>query len=177
MNLRVPRSTWVGSALLALGGLGYLCLAPQTVSVLTGGAAREATEPDTVRRQSELEQRWEEVTARTEARQRLVREVIAGRLALAEAAARFQELDLASGNFNWDRFRAAMPGASDEEKQRRAVIEHVKSALVGDPERERAVTARLEQELRALEGGAGNASSGEPRAEVFLIPGSSSPHD
>ncbi|HJT76965.1 MAG TPA: hypothetical protein VJ739_07150, partial [Gemmataceae bacterium] len=80
-------------------------------------------------------------------------------LSLDEAAAQFQELDSLSGTFNWDAFRRATPGSSDEERQRRAVIAHVESQLVNDRAESQAVVPRLEAELQAF---LGKNASGRP---------------
>ena len=87
---------------------------------------------------------------RIEARQQVVGDVIDRRLRLAEAAARFQELDRADPSFNWERFRAWAPGASDQEKQCRAVIRRVRTALADDPDRAQGETRRLEEALQEV---------------------------
>jgi hypothetical protein len=140
---------------LVLGALVCLCLLPARwlapAGLDVGGA------PATMRRYSEqlergerLEQARRDAQERIEVRQRVVREVIGRHLSLAEAAARFQELDLASPTFNWEQFRAETLGATDEERQCRAVIRHVRTALADDPGRVQAEGRRLEAELQLL---------------------------
>jgi hypothetical protein len=74
--------------------------------------------------------------ARVAAKQRVVEQVIAGRLSLTAAAARFRE---AAGG---------LPKAEDGEAVCRAVIGWAELALRDRPERAAAVAERLEGELR-----------------------------
>jgi hypothetical protein len=145
-------------ALLTVAALVYLCLIRPHGGLALWHAAADAN-PDALRQQeSDPESYGQDVARRSGGRHRVVDDVIAGRLTLAAAAARFQELDEASATFNWDRFRAVAPGSSDGEKQCHAVIRHVENLLSNDPDRQRAVTGRLWAELRALEREAASAA-------------------
>jgi hypothetical protein len=142
-------------SLLILGALAGLCrfqpewLAPAGLDFGDVPATMRRY-AEQVKRGKRLDEALEDGLDRIEARQRVVRDVIDRRLSLAEAAARFQELDLASPTFNWERFRAETPGATDEERQCRAVLRHVCSELAEDPGRAQAEGRRLEAELREL---------------------------
>jgi hypothetical protein len=74
---------------------------------------------------------------RVAAKQRVVEQVIAGRLGLVAAAARFAALG-----------RGLLPAAEDGEGVCRAVIGWAELALRDCPERAAAVAERLESELR-----------------------------
>jgi hypothetical protein len=156
MKLIVLRSLWASMAVLALGALTYVGLGryPGAAWAVASAGAEPAG------RQSSLDEDLRDVVRRSEGRRRVVDDVIAGRLSLAAAAARFQELDEASATFNWDRFRAVNPGETDLEKQCHAVILHVQNLLVNEPDRQRAVTGRLEEERRALSGGVADTAPG-----------------
>lgn len=83
---------------------------------------------------------------RFDARKRIARELLAGRLTLLEAAERFRDLAEANPEFSWEGFRSRFPGASDDERHARHVIYAV--GMEGDdPGRARVVVARLEAEL------------------------------
>jgi hypothetical protein len=60
--------------------------------------------------------------ARTRAQQRIARELCAGQLSLWEAAERFQELNEAGADFDWQAFRNAFPGGTNEERHCRQVL-------------------------------------------------------
>ena len=88
------------------------------------------------------------VIRRSQARQRIAREVIEGALSLLEAAQCFRDLDLASPDYNWNAFREFLPDcASDDERHARHVIAIVSSTLNDEPHRCQAVVARLETAL------------------------------
>jgi hypothetical protein len=159
---RVRQVAWPAVGAAALAALAYLCPARPTDRPAGGGpapaAAGAAAEPD-----PPLEEQWRDVEGRIAARRRVVGEVIDGRLSLAEAAARFQEIDLASKSFRWEQFREVTPAATDEERECRAVLGHVEAVLGHDPARARAVNGRLEAELRGY--GAAHRPRG-PRADA-----------
>jgi hypothetical protein len=76
-----------------------------------------------------------------------VRDVIAGRLALREAAGRFAAAE--AGRPSHTRTPPEQfPGATAAERRCRQVIHHVQERLDDDPDRRDAVVARLEAELR-----------------------------
>jgi hypothetical protein len=154
-------------AALVLGVLTALCFFQPRW--LPGGGNDSSSVPAAASRYAEQLERGEvlhtareDVMDRIDARERVVRDVIGRRLSLAQAAARFQELDLASPTFNWKRFRADTPGATDEEKQCRAVIRRVCTTLAEDPGRARAEARRLEEELGELLSRGGPRQGGSP---------------
>jgi hypothetical protein len=57
-----------------------------------------------------------------EGKQEVVRELLERRLTLKQAATRFQSLNAACPEFNWDGFRAAFQGRNDEERHCRQVL-------------------------------------------------------
>jgi hypothetical protein len=83
-------------------------------------------------------------------KQRLAGEVLAGRLTLLEAAARFRDLDDQPRTAGGEALRSTYPGASDEECQCRAVLQYVRVVLPDWPGAHPAAVKRLEAELRDL---------------------------
>jgi hypothetical protein len=69
-----------------------------------------------------------------EARQRVARQVLAGRLSLLLAASRYQDLNECHDDFSWDQFRVHFPGANDDERACRQVIQFAKIELEHIPE-------------------------------------------
>jgi hypothetical protein len=83
------------------------------------------------------------------AKHRLAEEVIAGRLGLRQAAARFRELNEQPSAYDRERFRALYPGADDGERHCREVLAWVADALEDDPDPGGAdLVTRLEAELQ-----------------------------
>jgi hypothetical protein len=78
--------------------------------------------------------------------------VIAGRLSLLEAAARFRDLDEQPPAARREVLRCAYPGASDDECRCRAVLQYVWVEARDRPGADPAVAKRLEAELRGLLG-------------------------
>jgi hypothetical protein len=66
------------------------------------------------------------------ARQEICRDLIAGRLTLAEAARRLGDLSDSSENF-WDQIRLGFAGATDDERMCRRAIELACGLLHGNP--------------------------------------------
>jgi hypothetical protein len=86
----------------------------------------------------------------TQAKRAVVTELLADRLTLMEAAARFRELDAGMPETR-DRLLQAYPGVSYEEALCRQVIELARGELeVRAPEQVKRVVARLEAELQAF---------------------------
>ncbi len=144
MKLYLNRAAWTAAALFCLGTATYLTWnrAPQATDPA-------ASDPKAVGEQtSALEEAALDLARRVAARQAVVRAVIEGRLSLTEAADEFQELDLRSKTFHWDVFRQQMPGATDQERQCRAVLTHVRLQLAHDPDAAQALCQRLETELQ-----------------------------
>jgi hypothetical protein len=75
------------------------------------------------------------------------RDVIAGRLQLLDAAAKFRELQNAVADYDWTRFREAYSGQSDDERHCRAVIGLVETELQAQPT-DSTLLERLEKELQ-----------------------------
>jgi hypothetical protein len=89
------------------------------------------------------------VLLRTTAKHRIARDVIAGRLSLAEAAALVGELNRVPPKAATLRFR--FPACSDEELLCRQVIEYVRAELDGEPDRQEATLAQLEADFKELQ--------------------------
>jgi hypothetical protein len=100
------------------------------------------------RRSEELDAQRERLRHWQEGKREAVRAVIAGRMTLLEAAARFRELDRQLPEFKWDLFRRAYPGSSDGERHCRHVIAATEAELSKRPDEAAEVMARLEAELQ-----------------------------
>ena len=99
-------------------------------------------------RDDSLEGRLADAFRRSERRQALARELLAGRLTLREAAARSRALAEADPDFRWYVFRQTYAGASDAERHCRHMIAAVAEALRDRPAEAAEVVARLEAELQ-----------------------------
>jgi hypothetical protein len=118
-----------------------LLVAALSVGVVILAAVRKRVEhagpaagPGAEQHGDESEPVTPEVLDRLYRKRAVVQELLAGRLGLPEAAARFRALDRASPSFHWARFRAAYPGGGDEERHCREVIARVETELGGaDP--------------------------------------------
>jgi hypothetical protein len=97
-------------------------------------------------RSRDLEVRCGRVREHIHRKEQLAQDVAQRRMTLLQAAARFQELDQAKPDFNWDEFRRGHAGQSDAEHHCREVIAWVEVELEGRPER-KGVVQRLEAEL------------------------------
>jgi hypothetical protein len=106
-----------------------------------------------VHRSEELEQRERATARRLEARQQVVQELIAQRRTLAEAIARFQEVDR-----EWPDYTAELPERFGwewvgEEKAYRYVLATVQDLLHDRPEEAAGVIGRLDKEYQQLQAG------------------------
>jgi hypothetical protein len=108
---------------------------------------RQIFESETERGE-ELEQQNGRAIERHHAKNAIARELIAGRLSLAEAVRRFDDLPFPPANMR-DLLRRCYGGASDAESMTRHVIEWTCQLLDREPDREAALRARLEAELRS----------------------------
>src|SRR5262249_23603605 len=99
----------------------------------------------------DLERRNAAVIDRITAKDQVADEVIAGRLTLVEAAARFRDLNAVPPDHP-DPYRTTYPGGSDREKLCRQVISWVASATGRAQAEARALVACLEAELEDLLG-------------------------
>jgi hypothetical protein len=152
MNRLVYRLLGVGwcVGLLLVAGYGYRTWHPATVPDAGGldeAVGRIAAEEA---RFADLKEVEEELSQRVEGKKQVAAEVTAGRLTLLEAAARCRDLDATGGHFNWEGFRKGRGGNSDAERHCREVIDSVRTLLMFEPDRSRAVTERLEAELQDL---------------------------
>jgi hypothetical protein len=148
MTLRSPRLAGVACALLAAtaaGYSGYRAFVNPASALPASAGVDEGPSPDEV----EAAIAWCGQSA--DAKDRLTGEVIAGRLSLPEAAARFRALEAGRPN-RYCRTRTDLfPGGSEGERYCRAVITRVVNRLhAEDPAREQEVSARVEAELRDL---------------------------
>jgi hypothetical protein len=84
---------------------------------------------------------------RSEVQRRIAREVIAGRLALLEAARWCRDLNETNPEFVWSDFRKVYPGTSDDERHVRYVLALVRAELPRGTRTAKCVTAHLEAEL------------------------------
>jgi hypothetical protein len=101
-------------------------------------------------RQRDLEERAEAVFASIQAKQQVVRDIIAGRLSLRDGVARFRLIALSSPDYNRELFYRHFTGASEEDRYGRAVIAEAEAQLSDQPDQARVVVRRLEAELNGL---------------------------
>jgi hypothetical protein len=136
--------------LVAVLSAGFQGVDPALLVNLPGDLAALPELQDKLRceneRREQLEQRREKMTEQFQERDRVAAELAAGRMTLAEAAARFKEL-LMSYRVSRDYLRhyGVRPGA--EERLYRQVILWTQDFLVREPAKAAEVTARLEKEL------------------------------
>jgi hypothetical protein len=121
--------------------------------LLTVGGKRRGMMADPVKRHQkrgeELQQKIRAVTDRLNRKETVVKALLAGRLTLLEAAARFRALNEAPPEYNWDAFRLTMPGDSDDERHCHEVISFAFHALRRtDPHRADELHESLRAELR-----------------------------
>jgi hypothetical protein len=142
---RLPWATplvLVGAAVLA--ALALLARPRWRPDSLPGDGGPDAEEV----RGADLEQEVRDVHRRLTRKERVARAVADGRLTLWEAAACFRTLNHRPPPFAWERFRAAWPGDSDDERHCHEVI-HWAYLTVGraDARRAEALRASLRAEL------------------------------
>ena len=104
----------------------------------------------------ELSGRSELYRKRLVPRVEVLNDLLAERLTLAQAAARFRELSRGGPPFRWGEFRRRYPGRSDEERFYRQVMDAARWGWTweGPPRRRRAL-ARLEAEFQDYLAGCG----------------------
>ncbi len=97
-----------------------------------------------------LEEVRKDILDRLDRRRQVVRELIEGRLSLAEAADRFRELNVCLGN-RWAPCLLYYPGRTEEERVCHQVIQWVRAEEKSQPDaHEEATSVRLEEELATL---------------------------
>src|SRR5262249_8804642 len=137
------------SGLLAAAALAGVLILAAGRRPQRAGLAQEGAGPATDHEQER--ERSGALLARGDQRDQTIRELLAGRLTLLEAAARFRALDRAPPAFDWEVFRSAYPGDSDEERHCRKVIGWVEVELnQTDPCLALATCARLLGQLEKL---------------------------
>jgi hypothetical protein len=140
----------VGAAVLAAlaAGIGFLYRFAVSDAPWdwTRPFALQARLQDERSREAALDSEVGEAFQRVQAKQRVKADLIAGRITLFEAAARYR--DLSAGQANYLRLlRAYYPGRSDEERLCRSVIDHVRHVLIGQRKEPDEFIASLEAEL------------------------------
>jgi hypothetical protein len=100
-------------------------------------------------RSQDLEDARAAVEGRVQAKAAIAEDLVAGRLTLLQAAARFRDLNSRPPRFHWDRFRLAYPGTTDDERHCYEVLAAAQ-AFAGSLKRRppNPLLDRLEQELR-----------------------------
>ncbi len=99
------------------------------------------------RRGRELDEARRAALHRMELKEETIKAVLAGRLGLVEAAARFRDLDERNADFNWQAFRGIHPGASDDERHCRKVLAALEWFREQAPRRVDTARSRLGAEL------------------------------
>jgi hypothetical protein len=138
---------FAGGLLVSVGALApdwlaELGLDPAALCDLLGAAERERFRGD------DLVARDRYFLDNVEGKQRVTQEVLNNRMTLREAAARFQALNAACPEYDWDEFRRIFPGKTDEERHCRQVLVSVRLKVEGDRSRGTILLDRLEAELQ-----------------------------
>ena len=133
----------VGVGALAPDWLAEWGLDPATLCDLLGTTERERL------RRDDLVARDRYFLDNVEGKQRVTREVLNHGMTLREAAARFQALNAACPEYDWNEFRRLFPGKTDEERHCRQVLAAVRLRLEGDRSQGKLLMSRLEAELQA----------------------------
>jgi hypothetical protein len=146
----------LASGLVAALAGGLLFLRPQGLSTLGRDGkdllALSGELGEALREEAELDSRRELLVRQVNAKSEAVTELLAGRLALLQAAARFRDLEEALPD-SLAAPRRPPGGAADGERQCREVMTWVDNWLrVQAPEQAAGVAARLEEELRRHRG-------------------------
>ena len=142
-----------GGRLLAFGCSALLAVVLYSGFLVRGlaaeaGAPAAASERAAEAEREKLDALLHGVARRVDAKEQVAQEVAEGRLTLAEAAARFRDMNQQLPAFAWDTFRQAYPGRSDDERHCRQVIEFVRAQVQALSMADRAVAGRLEAELQ-----------------------------
>jgi len=82
-----------------------------------------------------------------EGKKHVIQAVIDGRLTLREAAAQFQTLNLLCPEYDWEGFRSAFPGRTEEERHCRQVLSCLRIEVGNNSGLVASLIARLELEL------------------------------
>jgi hypothetical protein len=98
-------------------------------------------------REAELLAELAGVRERYAVKRRLAGELLAGRLTVPQAGARFRAIDRARPDFKWDCFRARYPGATDDERHCRQAIDVARDLAGATPDHLRALEAEFEAML------------------------------
>jgi hypothetical protein len=154
------------AALVALTGLVAVGLRRPTGPDSPGpdGTTIEFEEEWARGRQLEVERKA--AVATVAAKIEVMAQVLDGRLSLAEAAARFRELDDSNPGFVRDAFEQSWPGRSDAERYARAVLTHLRGYLRDHPDRDPEAILPLEAELVRLLRGEESSSAGAALREA-----------
>jgi hypothetical protein len=136
--------TWVlgAGALVGLTWGGWLALERGSLAALLADLGTQ------YRREQHLDTTMQESLQRLAEQRQVAQEVLAGRLTLLQAAARFRTIRAEDSPHHRALALRHYPGASEEEWLCRLVIGFVAAELQGQPEQERACRQRLEAELR-----------------------------
>jgi hypothetical protein len=123
---------------LALAGLSaFLRAAPTWAGALGLDVWEVPRLLDEIGRDEQARERMDEVdrdaVLRVAAKTALAQEVAAGRLTIAEAAARFRQLDATATEVQQRAWRDVTPGASDEERYRVTVLRFVEQVSAAPP--------------------------------------------
>jgi hypothetical protein len=107
-----------------------------------------ATERERLRR-DDLVARDRYFLDNVEGKHRVTQEVLNHGMSLREAAARFQALNAACPEYDWNEFRRLFPGKTDEERHCRQVLAAVRLRLERDRTQGNLLLSQLEAELQA----------------------------
>jgi hypothetical protein len=138
-----PALRWVLLGASAAAGLAVVVWWGPEPGPLAG------TDPE-VRRGEELDDLLRRSLPCIHEKHRLAVALVEGRLTLLGAAARFRDLNRENPGLNWERFRRAYPGDSDDERCCRQVIAYIREEMHDHPGADPALPGRLEAEFRDL---------------------------
>jgi hypothetical protein len=140
------RSLWACAALLAVTVVGLFTIHSDQPPD-AGSRPKDIPAQDSEWGE-EAEARQTACLHRIKAKRRIAQDVLAQRLTLLEAAEHFRDLNEGNPGVDWEVFRRAYPGCSDDERYCRQVIDVVEGEVHRDRSRAVAIRKRLEAELR-----------------------------
>jgi hypothetical protein len=131
-----------------MSALKFVLVLGACVLIGSLGLVALALEPG-YRQSAELEKSTQNTILRLKGKEETVQKYLDGKLTFLETAAHFRALDQGAPGFNWEEFRDAYPGDSDEERHCREVIACVRAlpSSQGSSAGQETVK-RLEAELR-----------------------------
>jgi hypothetical protein len=142
----MKRLMLIAYAAIFTGTLAAAVWYPEREEKVLDDAFQSSANPEQERCR-DYQARLDACTHRLEARHRIARKLIDGRLSLLEAADRYRDLNEATGDFDWYGFRHFYPGACDDERTCWQVITASVGVAGENTSQALAVKERLQKEL------------------------------